>query len=79
MAGIRELIAARKQKKSDDKWLVRVHHTLMKEYGWIPFEEFKKLPITTIMNLMEEIKADKKNPEYIHVMIMGYSKKMRRR
>lgn len=44
-----------KQKRSE---LIRIHHTLMKEYGWIPFEEFKKIPIPTLMNLLDEIQFD---------------------
>lgn len=66
------------EKKDEEKWLIKVHHRLMKEYGWIPFDEFKKLPIITIMNLMDEIMEDKKNPEWIPVVIMGMSKKGRR-
>jgi len=26
----------------------------MAEYGWIPFEEFKALPIQTVLNLIEQ-------------------------
>ena len=35
----------------------------MKEYGFIPFEEFKKLHIPTVMNLLDEIQADWKEQE----------------
>jgi hypothetical protein len=27
----------------------------MKEYGWIPLEEFKKIPMQTIDNMLNEI------------------------
>jgi len=30
----------------------------MKTYGWIPFEEFKELPIPTVINLLDRINAD---------------------
>jgi len=30
----------------------------MKEYGWIPFEEFKKIPMITILMLYEKIIED---------------------
>jgi len=30
----------------------------MKEYGWIPFEEFKKLPIPTVLDLLDEMEND---------------------
>ena len=35
----------------------------MKEYGWIPFEEFKKLPIPTVIGLLDEIQFDWKQQE----------------
>lgn len=40
--------------------MVHIHHTLMKEYGWIPLEEFKQLPLQTINNLLAEINKDRK-------------------
>ena len=43
----------------DDESLIEVHHILMKEYGWIPLEEFKKLPAPTMHNLLWCIKRDK--------------------
>ena len=36
--------------------LIEIHHALMKEYGWIPLEEFKQLPIPTLWNLLACIK-----------------------
>ena len=36
--------------------LVRIHHILMKEYGWIPVKEFGELPIKTCWNLLDCIK-----------------------
>lgn len=51
-----EFIEKAKQKKAEKSWLPRVHHILMKEYGWIPYEEFKKLPLPVIWNLLEQIK-----------------------
>lgn len=43
----------------DDKTIYAMHHALMRAYGWIPLEEFRKLPQATINNLMKEI--DKEN------------------
>jgi len=48
-----------KARAKDDDWLIEVHHTLMKEYGWIPLEEFKRLPIPTLYNLLYLIKRDR--------------------
>ena len=36
--------------------LIEMHHILMVEYGWIPIEEFRNLPIPTLWNLLECIK-----------------------
>ncbi len=38
--------------------LTRIHHKLMKTYGWIPLEEFRELPIPTAMNLLMHIMDD---------------------
>ena len=61
MLSILDRIKQRKNLDEDD--LIRVHHTLMKEYGWIPFEEFKKLPTPTIINLLNCINEDRKREE----------------
>ena len=36
--------------------LIEIHHVLMKEYGWIPLEEFKNLPVPTLWGLLNCIK-----------------------
>lgn len=47
-----------------DSDLINMHDRLMKEYGWIPIEEFKNTPIPTIMNLMSRInERDKREYE----------------
>ena len=46
--------------------LVRIHHILMKEYGWIPMKEFGELPLPTIWNLLECIQEDRKAEEKAH-------------
>ncbi len=76
MAGLQELVASHKRKKDEEKWMIRTHHRLMKAYGWIPFDEFKKLPLSTVNNLINEINEE---PNYIQVVIVGMSKKMRGR
>jgi len=62
---IRDQILARvnKKKKSSDNLLVQLHDSLMAEYGWIPFEEFKKLPIQTVLNLLEQAEIRHKAQE----------------
>jgi len=40
--------------------LIVMHHILMREYGWIPLEEFKKLPMQTIFDLLKMIEKEAK-------------------
>jgi hypothetical protein len=40
--------------------IISTWHELMKEYGWIPLEEFRKLPGITVDALCEEINRDRK-------------------
>ena len=47
-----------KLKKQVSEYIIMLHHVLCREYGWIPFEEFKKLPITTAFDLLEKINED---------------------
>lgn len=37
--------------KSDAKALMELHHYLCMNYGWIPLEEFKKLPIPAVFEM----------------------------
>ena len=57
---IRERFFAKARKPID---FTIFHHRLMKEYGWIPLEEFKKLPIPTLFNLLNHILEDEKAEE----------------
>lgn len=43
----------------DEDVLIDVHHTLMREYGWIPLKEFLELPLPTLWNLIECIRKEK--------------------
>lgn len=47
-----------KKQSKEDIDIIRIHHIMMKAYGWIPLEEFKKLPINTMFNLLNEIQKD---------------------
>ena len=40
----------------DDEEVVSIHDTFMCEYGWIPLEEFKKIPIPTMWGLVGYIR-----------------------
>lgn len=48
------------KQRSDEEALIDVHHKLMSVYGYISFEEFKKLPIPTIWNLLDRIQRDER-------------------
>lgn len=47
-----------------DSDLKYIHHRFMSEYGWIPLEEFRKLPLPTFWNLYSVIlESDKQKKE----------------
>ncbi len=41
------------KKKSKAPQIAVLHDQLMAEYGWVPFEEFKQLPMATINSLLQ--------------------------
>ena len=43
------------QKQSSRNGIRSLHHKLNRAYGWIPYEEFLKLPIPVVLGLSEEI------------------------
>lgn len=49
-----------KRKKAEKDWLPKLHHILMIQYGWIPYEEFKKLPLSMIWQLFKQIDEERK-------------------
>ena len=46
--------------------IVDLHDLFMVEYGWIPLEEFKRIPIPTLFNLINCIskRKEKENEAY---------------
>ena len=58
MDPIKEILQKEKKESQQSDYLATVHHTLMKNYGWIPLEEFKRLPIPTVVDLIEKINLD---------------------
>ena len=59
---IRERIFGNKKKTLKEKDILQYHDIMMVEYGWIPLEQFKQLPIPTFFNLMRQI-GDRKQKE----------------
>lgn len=45
----------RKKKSFKEEDIITAHDLMMSEYGWIPLEEFKKLPIPTFFNLINKM------------------------
>jgi hypothetical protein len=48
-----------KQDLTEDD-LIKIHHIFMKEYGWIPLDQYQRLPSSTIINLLDCIQNDYK-------------------
>jgi len=51
------------KRRDEEQELITIHHILMKEYGWIPLEEFKEIPIPTLWNLLDCIKTQHEEEE----------------
>jgi len=54
--------------KIEKKWpkgleIALIHHILMLKYGWIPLEEFLKLPSGFVFNMLKLIEEDSKKEE----------------
>ena len=54
---LREKLKGRREISEAD--IISAHDVLMTEYGWIPLEEFRNLPIPTFFNLLNQIKKRK--------------------
>ena len=52
-----------KSKQLEESDLPRLHHELMKEYGWIPIKEFRKLPLPTFWGLWSCILEDRQRQQ----------------
>jgi len=53
---LREEILANKKEIESDNIILDIHNGLMMNYGWISLEEFKELPIPTVLNLLNKLK-----------------------
>ena len=52
----KDFIFGSKKKESDEDDIRKLHDVLMVEYGWIPLEQFRNLPIPTLISLVECIR-----------------------
>lgn len=59
-----DILKKSKESKAEREFIPTAHHILMRKYGWIPLDEFKQLPIPTLMSLLDliekEYQAEKK-------------------
>ena len=55
ISDVKSFLEQQKLKKLEDKWMPWMHHKMMMEYGYIPFEEFKNLPLPTLWLLYEQL------------------------
>lgn len=74
LAKLRKLVEQSKV-KIDDELLIDIHHEFMKAYGWISFDEFKKIKIAQMNALLERINKDKEMPDVIPVIVLGQAKR----
>lgn len=56
-------LARGKEEKIQKDLIARIHHRLMRAYGWIPLEEYEKLPITTVFSLLDMIAEEEREIE----------------
>lgn len=65
MAQLRDKILQKlhKKKSQSSEFIIDLHDALMNEYGWIPFDEFRKLPMQTVINLMDAANRRHKREE----------------
>ena len=59
-----------KRRELEKYYIIDLHDEFMHEYGWIPLEEFRKLPIITVMNLIGRINLRRsKEPPICPLMV----------
>lgn len=58
MQAIKDRLLGKKGRRLSDDDLVAMHHHLMVVYGWIPFEEFKHLPLPALWGLYYEVQQE---------------------
>jgi len=72
MLDIKNKILSQRSKTLDADDLVTLHHELMVVYGWIPLEEFKRLPIPTLWNLWYKVREELGKRENLRLCTLKY-------
>ena len=53
--GLQGFLKSKRAEKWNEKWLLHTYFNMMLIVGWIPYEEFKKLPLPVLWMLEAEI------------------------
>lgn len=61
-----------KQKNLDEADLEEMHHNIMELYGWIPLEEFKKLPLPTLFSLHNKVIKELNKKEELRLYALRF-------
>ena len=68
---ISPLQRTKKKEHMREEDLITIHHNMMVVYGWIPLEEFKKLPFPTLLSLYREVEKELTKREQIRLFTMS--------
>ena len=62
-----------KNKSFKEKDLIQIRHDMMKCYGWIPIEEFRKIKIPELLDLNELVQKEREREYKKYVAIMRFA------
>ena len=55
-----------------DEDFVTIHHNLMMVYGWIPLDEFKEIPIPTLLSLSKMVYEEINKSEILRLYTLKF-------
>ena len=61
------------KKKLDENSLLEFYHDFMCCYGWIPYDEFKDIPVPMVFSLGELIQKDKIKKEKFMLILARFA------
>jgi len=62
MLGLKDILVKSKE-TAPEEYFIKMHYLLCRKFGWIPVEEFKKIPIPMVLDFMECIVEEQKAEE----------------
>lgn len=73
LLGIREQVFGKEKRKPlTEEDMITIHHDFMVVYGWIPVEEFKKIPMPMLWNLLEKVQEEKRKREELRLCSLKF-------